>query len=72
MGDSEGKGGGGGVRRGAGWGGGGGRRRESEDGGKGAANFWKLLVEVLLYVRRNRGFIRDVSPGRPPRLSHSS
>ena len=34
----------------------------------------KLLgvVEVLLYVHRNRRFIRDGSPGRPPRLSHSS
>ena len=31
----------------------------------------KLLVEVLLYVHRNRRFIRDGSPGRPPRLSHS-
>ena len=29
-------------------------------------------VEVLLYVHRNRGFIRDGSPERPPRLSHSS
>ena len=28
-------------------------------------------VEVLLYVHRNRRFIRDGSPGRPPRLSHS-
>ena len=27
---------------------------------------------VLLYVHRNRRFIRDGSPGRPPRLSHSS
>ena len=27
---------------------------------------------MLLYVRRNRRLIRDVSPGRPPRLSHSS
>ena len=27
------------------------------------------VVEVLLYVHR---FIRDGSPGRPPRLSHSS
>ena len=27
---------------------------------------------VLLYVHRNRRFIRDRSPGRPPRLSHSS
>ena len=30
------------------------------------------LTEVLLYVHRNRRFIRDWSPGRPPRLSHSS
>ena len=29
-------------------------------------------VEALLYVHRNRRFIRDGSPGRPPRLSHSS
>ena len=30
-----------------------------------------VVVEVLLYVHRNRRFIRDGSPGRPPRLSHS-
>ena len=30
------------------------------------------LVEVLLYVHRNRRFIRDGSPERPPRLSHRS
>ena len=30
------------------------------------------LVQVLLYVHRNRGLIRNGSPGRPPRLSHSS
>ena len=30
------------------------------------------VVEELLYVHRNRRFIRDGSPGRPPRLSHSS
>ena len=29
-------------------------------------------VEVLLYVHRNRRFITDGSPGRPPRHSHSS
>ena len=29
-------------------------------------------VEVLLYVHRNCRFIRDGSPGRPPRLSHTS
>ena len=28
--------------------------------------------EVLLYVHRNRRFIRDGSPGCPPRLPHSS
>ena len=28
--------------------------------------------EVLLYVHRNRRLIRDGSPGRLPRLSHSS
>ena len=32
----------------------------------------RWLVEVLLYVHRNRKFIRDGSPGSPPRLSHSS
>ena len=31
-----------------------------------------VVVEVLLYVHRNRRFIRDGSSGRPPRLSHSS
>ena len=30
------------------------------------------FVEVLLYVHRNRRFIRDGSPGCPPRLSLSS
>ena len=29
-------------------------------------------VKALLYVHRNRRLIRDGSPGRPPRLSHSS
>ena len=37
--------------------------------------FWSLrdlfgFSSVLLYVHRNRRFIRDGSPGRPPRLSH--
>ena len=32
----------------------------------------ELMVEVLLYVHRNRRFIRDGSSGRPPRLSHRS
>ena len=31
-----------------------------------------VVVEVLLYVHRNCRLIRDGSPGRPPRLSHSS
>ena len=31
-----------------------------------------FVVEVLLYIHRNRRYIRDGSPGRPPRLSHSS
>ena len=31
-----------------------------------------LVVEVLLSVHKNRRLIRDGSPGRPPRLSHSS
>ena len=31
-----------------------------------------VVVEVLLYVHRNRRLIRDGSPGRPPRLLHSS
>ena len=30
------------------------------------------VVEALLYVHRNRRLIRDGSPGRTPRLSHSS
>ena len=30
------------------------------------------VVEVLLYVHRNRRLIRDRSPGCPPQLSHSS
>ena len=30
-----------------------------------------ILAWVLLYVHRNRRLIRDGSPGRPPRLSHS-
>ena len=30
------------------------------------------LAGVLLYVHRNRRFIRDGSPERPPRLSHTS
>ena len=32
---------------------------------------WNAKV-LRLYVHRNRRFIRDGSPGRPPRLSHSS
>ena len=37
-------------------------------GGRGRNN----LVEELLYVHRNRRLIRDGSPRRPPRLSHTS
>ena len=33
---------------------------------------WAEDVEVLLYVHRNRRFIKDGSPGCPPRLLHSS
>ena len=33
---------------------------------------WALVGWVLLYVRRNHRLIRDGSPGRPPRFSHSS
>ena len=32
----------------------------------------QLVGRVLLYVHRNRRLFRDGSPGRPPRLSHSS
>ena len=35
-------------------------------------DYLTTFVEVLLYVHRNRRLIRDGSPGRPPRLSHSS
>ena len=31
-----------------------------------------FVVEVLSYVRRYRRLVRDGSPARPPRLSHSS
>ena len=31
-----------------------------------------VVLEVLRYVHRNRRFIRDGSPGRPPRLSHTA
>ena len=37
--------------------------------GKEDAAVW---LSALLYVYRNRRFIRDGSPGRPPRLSHGS
>ena len=33
---------------------------------------WFRQIEALIYVQRNRRLIRDGSPGRPPRLSHSS
>ena len=42
------------------------------DVGREIAAVMVWLVEVLLYVHRNRRLIRDGSPGRPPRLSHSS
>ena len=37
-------------------------------------SWWSTITvfEVLLYVHRNRRFIRDGSPGRPHRLSRSS
>ena len=35
------------------------------------ASYQRNIVEVLLYVHRNRRFIRDGSPGRPPRLSRN-
>ena len=38
----------------------------------GKATITERSVVVLLYVHRNCRFIRDGSPGRPPRLSHSS
>ena len=42
-------------------------------GGGGQCSRWRHLAEVLLlYVHRNRRFIRDGSPGRPHRLSHGS
>ena len=49
--------------------GGGGKRRRFDGMGR-----LEDVVEekVLLYVHRNRRFIRDGSPGRPPLLSHSS
>ena len=37
-----------------------------------APELWIFVGWVLLYVHRNRRLIRDGSPGRPPRLSHSS
>ena len=43
---------------------------KSEVGGTGTKIV--VVVEVLLYVHGNRRLIRDGSPGRPPRLSHSS
>ena len=40
--------------------------------GKGLDHRVSSSVEVLLYVHRNRRFIRGGGPGRPPRLSHTS
>ena len=36
----------------------------------GSADVVDVVVEMLLYVHRNRRFIRDGSPQRLPRLSH--
>ena len=52
--------------------GGGGARARGISGGCGGDGHTSYVVEVLLYVHRNRRFIMDGSPGRPPRLSHSS
>ena len=46
--------------------------RDGEKRGMGYGGVVVVVVEVLLYVHRNRGFIRDGSPGRSPRLSQSS
>ena len=48
--------------------------RESRGGRPGlpVPNSKDVAAEVLHYVHRNRRLIRDRSPGRPPRLSHSS
>ena len=46
--------------------------RDGEKRGMGYGGVVVVVVEVLLYVHRNRRFIRDGNPGRPPRLSHSS
>ena len=61
-------------REGAGrvWGGGGVEGGGGGGGAGGGRGVSRQLVEVLPYVHRNRRFIRDGSPGRPPRLSHSS
>ena len=43
----------------------------SQDDRKRSWDCFVVVVEVLLYVHRNRRLIRDGSPGRPSRLSHS-
>ena len=49
---------------------------EGVPGGGGGGGRWLVTrvesATVLLYVHRNRRLIRDGSPGRPPRLWHSS
>ena len=40
--------------------------------GGGGGGYGGVVVEVLLYVHRNRRFVRDGSPERPPGLSHTS
>ena len=47
-------------------------RRGYGSGAEGVESvIWSCMAEVLLYVHRNRRDIRDGSPGRPPRLSHT-
>ena len=48
------------------------RKRKQVKPGRRASNFVVVLFWVLLYVHRNRRFIKDGSPGRPPRLTPSS
>ena len=63
------------LKGGGGGGGGGGTLKKEEGKNDKSYTMTSLLrqvvVELLLYVHRNRMFIRDGSPGRPPRLSHS-
>ena len=45
--------------------------RAAEAGQRQVSHGFVVVVEALLYVHRNRRLVRDGSPGRPPRLSHS-